>query len=80
MLMEPECSYTVVDSLIRGVLVAAVQSEKPRPGLWKGMMCALARGTVMSESKSASAFLFKVMTDRVLEEFHAIEQQKEGLS
>lgn len=71
--VEPECSYTVEDSLIRGVLVTAVQSEKPRPGLWTEMMFALAQGVVMSGAEDASAFLFQAMTDRLLEEYHSIK-------
>lgn len=71
--MEPECSYTVEDSLIRGVLVRAVQSEKPRPGLWMGMIFALSRAVVLSGAEDAGAFLFQVMTDRLLEEYHSIK-------
>lgn len=79
-MMEPDVSFTVEDNLVRGVLVTAVMSEKQRPGLWQDMLGALVRGAVMSGEQSVNSFLFQVMTDRLLEEFHAGEQRKQGLS
>lgn len=72
--MEPEISYTVDDALITGVIAKAVWSEKRRPGLWQDMISALDRGAAGTEEGTASAFLFRAMVDRLLEEFHTGEK------
>lgn len=77
--MEPRISYTVDDTLIAGVITEAVWSEKrrdrsPRPMLWQDMISALGRGAAKTEEGTASAFLFRAMVDRLLEEFHTKEK------
>lgn len=72
--MEPKISYTVEDDLIAGVVAKAVWSEKKRPGLWKDMISALNRGADKTTEGSVSAFLFRAMVDRLLEEFHTGEK------
>lgn len=72
--MEPPISYTVDDALITGVIAKAVWSERRRPGLWQDMISALGRGAARTEEGTASAFLFRAMVDRLLEEFHTEEK------
>ena len=74
--MEQKISYTLGDDLIAGVITAAVMSEKRRPGLWQDMLRALDRGAAKTSEGTANAFLFRAMLDRLLEEFHAGEQEK----
>ena len=76
--MEPKITYNVNDELIRGVIARAVMSEKRRPGLWQDMLRALGRGAEKTKEGTASAFLFRAMVDRLLEEYHTGEKQ--GLS
>ena len=73
--MEPKISYTVGDDLIAGVIAKAVWSEKRRPGLWQDMLRALDRGAAGTKAGTAGAFLFQAMVDRLLEEFHAGEEE-----
>ena len=72
--MEPKISYTVGDDLITGVIATAVWSEARRPGLWQDMLRALDRGVAGTKEGTASAFLFRAMVDRLLEEFHTEEK------
>ena len=72
--MEQKISYTLGDDLIAGVITAAVMSEKRRPGLWQDMLRALDRGVAGTKEGTASAFLFRAMVDRLLEEFHTEEK------
>lgn len=76
--MEPKITYNVNDELIRGVIARAVMSEPRRMGLWQDMLRALGRGAEKTKEGTASAFLFRAMVDRLLEEYHAGE--KKGLS
>lgn len=76
--MEPKITYNVNDELIRGVIARAVMSEPRRMGLWQDMLRALGRGAEKTKEGTASAFLFRAMVDRLLEEYHAGEKQ--GLS
>ena len=73
-IVEPKISYTVEDDLIAGVITTAVQSEERRPGLWQDMLRALDRGVAGTKEGTASAFLFRAMVDRLLEEFHTEEK------
>ena len=72
--MEPKISYTVGDELIAGVITTATLSEKQQPGLWQDMLRALDRGVAGTKEGTASAFLFRAMVDRLLEEFHTEEK------
>ena len=72
--VEPPISYTVDDALISGVVATAVWAEKKRPGLWQDMLSALDRGAAGTEEGTVSAFLFRAMVDRLLEEFHTGEK------
>ncbi|MCI9268937.1 hypothetical protein AALA83_16370 [Oscillospiraceae bacterium 44-5] len=76
--MEPKITYNVNDELIRGVIARAVMSEPRRMGLWQDMLRALGRGAEKTKEGTASAFLFRAMVDRLLEEYHTGEKQ--GLS
>lgn len=76
--MEPKITYNVNDELIRGVIARAVMSEPRRMGLWQDMLRALYQGAEKTEAGTVSAFLFRAMVDRLLEEYHAGE--KKGLS
>ena len=76
--MEPKITYNVNDELIRGVTARAVMSEPRRMGLWQDMLRALGRGAEKTKEGTASAFLFRAMVDRLLEEYHTGEKQ--GLS
>lgn len=76
--MEPKITYNVNDELIRGVIARAVMSEPRRMGLWQDMLRALYRGGEKTKEGTVSAFLFRAMVDRLLEEYHAGEKQ--GLS
>ena len=76
--MEPKITYNVNDELIRGVIARAVMSEPRRMGLWQDMLLALGRGAEKTKEGTASAFLFRAMVDRLLEEYHTGEKQ--GLS
>ena len=71
--MEPNISYKLEDSLIAGVITAAVMSEQRRPGLWRDMLRALDRGAAGTREGTADAFLFQAMVERLLEEFHREE-------
>ena len=72
--MEPKISYTVGDELTAGVITTATLSEKQRPGLWQDMLRALDRGVAGTKEGTVSAFLFRAMVDRLLEEFHTEEK------
>ena len=75
--MEPKISYTVGDELITGVITAAVMSEKRRPGLWQDMLRAVERGEAGTKERTVNAFFFQAMVDRLLEEYHALEAEKQ---
>ena len=73
--MEPKISYTVGDDLITGVIATAVWSEARRPGLWQDMLRAVDRGAAGTKEGTVSAFFFRAMVDRLLEEFHTLEKE-----
>ena len=79
-LTAPKVSYQVSDDLIAGVITEAVWAEKRRdksrrPWLWQDMISALKRGAAKSKRGTAESFLFQAMVDRLLEEFHAGEEE-----
>jgi len=51
-------------------------SEKRQPGIWQNMITAVKSGAAKTKQGTASAFLFQAMVDRLLEEFHALEDNK----
>ena len=75
--VEPKITYIVGDDLIAGVVAAAIWSEKRRFGLSQDMLRALNRGAAKTEQGTTSAFLFRAMVDRLLEEYHTLEAEKQ---
>lgn len=71
--MEPDISWSIGDGVINGVIMAAVWSVDRAPGVQQKMIHALSRGASTTKEGTASAFLFRAMVDRLLEEFHALE-------
>lgn len=65
------------ESLLTGVILAAVLEEGQRPGVWQGMIQALNRGAAGTRAGTADAFLFQAMVDRLLAEFRAADPGKE---
>lgn len=73
--MEAKVSWEIGDELVSAVITAAVWSEGRRPGIWQKMIGALNRGGVKTEKGTVDAFLFQAMVDRLLEEFHALDEK-----
>ncbi len=71
--VDAKVSWEIGDELINAVVTAAVWSEGQRPGLWKDMIAAVRRGAARTKDGTVSAFLFRAMVDRLLEEFHAAD-------
>lgn len=74
-LTDPAISWNLDDGVINGVITAAVWAEGQRPGTWQKMLQALASGAEKTKEGTASAFLFRAMVDRLLEEFQALEDK-----
>jgi len=72
----PKLSYKVEDDLIAGVITTAVMSEQRRPWIWQDMITAVKSGAAKTKQGTASAFLFQAMVDRLLEEFHSLENDE----
>lgn len=71
-LVESKVSWEIGDKLINSVIAAAVWSEGQRPGIWQKMIAVVQQGAAKTEEGTASAFLFRAMVGRLLEEFHAL--------
>ena len=72
-MLEAKVSWEIRDDLINAVITAAVWSEGQKPGIWQKMIEALNRGGAKTKEGTVSAFLFRAMVGRLLEEFHAPE-------
>jgi len=75
-LTEPTVIWNIGYEMIKGVVAAAVWSVDRRPGIWQAMINALNSGASKTKEGTVSAFLFQAMVDRLLEEFHALEDNK----
>lgn len=75
-LTDPSVDWGIGDGVINGVIAAAVWSEGQRPGIWQKMIQALDNGASKTKEGTVNAFLFRAMTDRLLEEFHRLEDDK----
>ena len=69
---DPKVSREIGDELVNAVITAAVWSEGQKPGIWQKMIEALNRGGAKTKEGTVSAFLFRAMVGRLLEEFHAL--------
>lgn len=70
-LIDAKVSWEIGDELINAVITAAVWSTERKPGTWQKMIEAAKRGAAGTKEGTVSAFLFRAMVDRLLEEFRA---------
>jgi len=70
-------SREIGERLLAGVVWAAVCEVKKAGSqkVWRKMIQALNHGADGTKEKTADAFLFQAMVDRLLEEFQIIDQQ-----
>ena len=71
-LVDAKVAWEIGDELVNAVITAAVWSEGQKPGIWQKMIEALNRGGAKTKEGTVSAFLFRAMVGRLLEEFHAL--------
>ena len=71
-LVEVKADWEIGDELVNAVITAAVWSVEREPGTWQKMIEAAERGAAKTKEGTVSAFLFRAMVDRLLEEFHAL--------
>lgn len=70
--VAPKARGQIGDELVNAVITAAVWSVEREPGTWQKMIEAADRGAAKTKEGTVSAFLFRAMVDRLLEEFHAL--------
>ena len=70
---ETPSTRDIGERLLTGVITAAVMEIGQRPGIWQKMIEAVNSGAAGTKEGTASAFLFRAMVDRLLEEFQALD-------
>lgn len=71
--VDTEVNWELGDELINAVITAAVWSTERKPGTWQKMIEAAKRGAAKTEEGTVSAFLFRAMVKRLLEELRALD-------